>query len=169
MSSGVQNLLDSVLNDGARPSKFEVYFSFKDPNTGISSTDIVFLGKTTSFPSKSHSPVDFKYKGRKIPIKGQVKYNQVWDCTFYLTEDHKLKYVFDNWMESLDNIHYGSINSKGLRDAIVANHAGYTTDITIIQKDFDGVNNMAQYVIHNAFRILRKYQRSFRFYCFVFV
>jgi len=151
MSSGVQNLLDSVLNDGARPSKFEVYFSFKDPNTGISSTDIVFLGKTTSFPSKSHSPVDFKYKGRKIPIKGQVKYNQVWDCTFYLTEDHKLKYVFDNWMESLDNIHYGSINSKGLRDAIVANHAGYTTDITIIQKDFDGVNNMAQYVIHNAF------------------
>jgi len=151
MSSGVQNLLDSTIGDGARPSKFEVYFTFRDPNTGISENDIVFLGKTSAFPGKQHTPIDFKYKGRKIPIKGQVKYSHVWDCSFYLTADHKLKYVFDNWIESLDDIHYSTSTSKGLSDAIVAHRNNYVTDITIMQIDFDGTKGLAKYVIHNAF------------------
>jgi len=154
MSAGVQNILDKIIGDGARSTKYEVYFSFVDSAVDITEEDLIYMGKTASFPGKSHTPVNFSYKGRKIPIKGQVKYTQVWDCSFYLTEDHRLKHAIENWLESLDNIHYDASVNKGLSTAISAKKQSdgkYVTDIHIFQKDFDGVNNRAKYVLHNAY------------------
>lgn len=159
MSSIVQNMLQNALGDGARATKFEVFFQFTNPKTGISDDDLIALVKTTNFPGKSHTTIDFKYKGRSIPIKGQTKYSQTWECTFYLTEDHKLKYAFENWIEALDqkhNYYYDYELAAAGVDETQRLHSvtnNYTTTINLFQKSFDDKTQRAKYTLYNVFPI----------------
>ena len=159
MGSAVQNLLAGALGDVARATKYEVLFSFTDPKSTIPKDDLIIMGKTASFPGKSHTIVDFKYKGRSIPIKGQTKYTQTWECSFYLTEDHRLKKSFENWVEALDENHNyqdvnGSEGTNGIR-RIQGQHnsSGYTSSIFLYQKNFDDSASTATYELLNAFPI----------------
>jgi len=156
MSSAIQNLLENTLGDLARSAKYELVFSFTDTKVALTETDIVVMGKTASFPGKSHRTIDFKYKGRIIPIKGQVKYQQTWDCTFHLTEDHMLKKLFEDWIEALDQKHNypDTGTAKGI-SKLQATHdkTGYTTTIHMYQKDFYDDLSRAKYAIFNAFPI----------------
>lgn len=152
MSSKIQNLLDLALQDGARSTKFECQINFKSPMLFGNNKEIVALVKTSQFPGKSHEIIDFKFKGRTAPIKGQVKYENTWACTFYLSQDHKLKKAFDEWIESLDQRH----NIKNIsQDVYVAQSTndseGYFTSFSIEQKDFHGDQTTAIYELFNVF------------------
>lgn len=147
MANYIQNILSNVLEDGARSAKFECYINFRLPD-GYDSRKVGYLVKTSKFPGKSHDLIDFKYKGRSVPIKGQVKYDGTWTCTFYLTEDHKLKKAFEDWIESIDQIH-------NYYESSVLKPREYLQTFTITQLDFDLTPNnpKAGYILYNCFPI----------------
>ncbi len=150
MSSSIQNLLDSVVQDGARSTKFECHINFNSPNLYID--NIFALVKTSQFPGKTHDVIDFKFKGRSTPLKGQVKYDNTWTCTFYMTQDHKLKGAFENWIESLDQKHNIKNIGKKIDDAQYFNDlVGYSTILKIMQMDFTGNDTTAVYELFNVF------------------
>jgi len=153
MSDYIQNILQNTIGDGARSTKFEAFFAFTDINNQISKEDQITMCKTSSFPGKSHTTIDLKFKGRSIPIKGQTKYTQTWDCTFYLTEDHRLKKAFENWIEALDQQHnYLDVSESTVLPALQGKHFnGYTTELLVYQRNFKDDANTAEYTLHNAF------------------
>lgn len=156
MSSAIQNILARTLGDLARATKYEVFFAFTDPKSQLDKDTLIAMGKTASFPGKSHTTIDFKYKGRSVPIKGQTKYTQTWECTFYLTEDHKLKNAFENWIEALDQKHnYFDVTESDSIPGMQAKHStsGYTTELFIYQKNFYDDAETAEYILHNAFPV----------------
>lgn len=152
MSSVVQNLLDNVIGDGARPSKFECYIHFVYPPLFAAKDDIYAHVKTSQFPGKSHEVIDIKFKGRSIPVKGQTKYDNTWSCTFYLSQDHKLKKAFEDWIESIDQTHNIKRLTNDVQSAQAANSAlGYVTNMQIAQMDFHGYQQTAVYTLYNVF------------------
>lgn len=153
MSSAIQNVMQRALGDAARASKFEALFQFTNPATPPSDADLMAMVKTASFPGKSHSTIDFKFKGRSIPLKGQTTYTQTWECTFYLTEDHKLKNAFENWIEALDQKHnYVDVGSDpNLAETQRIHKESYTTSINIFQKNFNDDAETAKYTLFNVF------------------
>jgi len=154
MSSAVQNILHNTIGDGARSAKFNVMFSFTNPKANPDSSALIAQGKTSSFPGKSNTTIDFKYKGRTIPIKGQVKYTQSWECTFYLTEDHTLKHELENWIEALDQQHnyLNPSDTKSVRETQISHNAhGYTQTAYIYQRDFEDARDTAKYTLFNVY------------------
>lgn len=155
MASVVQNMIDGVLKDGARSTKFECEINFAGANIFGAEKDITVLAKTTQFPGKTHEIIPLVYKGRTIPIKGQTKYENTWSCTFYLSEDHGLKKAFEDWIEAIDQVHnIKSIDDNKVKSA--QSHfaaSGYTTTLNVAQMDFHGDKQTAVYELHNAFPI----------------
>jgi hypothetical protein len=148
MSSIIQNVLDSVIGDGARSTKFECYININKPGLIEDESTIFAQVKSSFFPGKSHTTIDLKYKGRNIPIKGQVKYDNSWSCTFYNTQDHKLKKVFEDWIESLDHHHNIKAVSSGVEESKTMD---YASSFKIAQLDFDGSQTTAIYELFNVF------------------
>jgi hypothetical protein len=157
MATHYQNLMNSTLGDGARATKFDVQMFFSSPNILTDFEVSRFLAKATSMPGKTHDVIDFKYKGRSIPIKGQVKYNQTWDITYYLTEDHRFKSEIELWMESLDqkhNYHYRLADVNGLADAQRYNNDNrYTGSGKVVQKNFNNDQDTAVYTLYNMYPV----------------
>lgn len=157
MATHYQNLMNSTLGDGARATKFDVQMFFASPNILTDSDVSRFLAKTAQMPGKSHEVIDFKYKGRSIPIKGQVKYGQTWEVTYYLTEDHKFKSEIELWIESLDqqhNYHYRLSDIKGLQSAQKYNSdSRYFGSAKVVQKNFENTQDTAIYTLYNLFPI----------------
>ena len=153
MASTIQNILHNTIGDGARASKFECYIMFSNPALGPATEEILYLTKTSQFPGKTHTPIELKYKGRTIPIKGQVQYENTWSCTFYLTENHKLKRDFEVWLEALDQVQNLSNSLPSDVKSTQAYHSanGYVVDLKIAQMDFHGYEQNVVYVLRNAF------------------
>ena len=153
--SSVANLIQTAIGDGARTTKFDVAFQFTNPSMFPSAKNVAVMVKTTAFPGKLHQTIDFKYAGRSIPIRGQVKYTNTWECTFYLPQDHSIKKGFESWIDALDETVYfeNTPNANVSRARSLHNRRGYTTDIAIYQLDFTGQNQVARYILHNVFPI----------------
>lgn len=160
MPTYIQNLLNGALGDGARATKFDCDIIFSNAQLFPDKDTMRTLVKSTNMPGKNHDIIDFKYKGRSIPLKGQVKYNQSWECTFYLTEDHKLKNAFEVWLEALDQKHNYINDTSAIAglDATQAAHGNaiaidYTSTVHLFQRNFDNSQITAQYYLRNVFPI----------------
>ena len=152
MASVIQNMIHGVLNDGARKTKFDCIINFNSLGLFSNSRDIATLIKTSNFPGRTNDTIDFKFKGQSIPLKGQNKFDNTWSCTFYLTQDHKLRQAFEKWMESLEQVHNKFKVTSDVRSAQGHNFAnGYSTTAQIIQLDFDGSQQTAVYELYNVF------------------
>lgn len=151
MSSVVQNMLENVIGDGARATKFDCMINFNGTGLFAAENDIYALVKTSQFPGKSHEVIDLKFKGRTIPIKGQTKYDNTWTCTFYMTEDHALKVAFENWIESLDQVHNIKRVDSDVYNAQQANNSGYAGMMHIAQADFHGSEQCVLYTLNHCF------------------
>jgi len=153
MSSVIQNMLDGVIGDGARSSKYECFIAFNRTGLFRKESDVYAFVKTSQFPGKSHEVIDFKYKGRTIPIKGQTKYDNTWTCTFYLTEDHRLKKAFEDWIESIDQVHNiaETVSSDVYAAQKANNDNGYETSMKIAQLDFHGTQETVVYELVHIF------------------
>lgn len=95
------------------------------------------------------STVDFKYRGRTIPLRGIPKYNNTWSCTLYLQEDHELKLVLERWMNQATAERY-SLSSESPRVKQLRDSGIYKT-IKVIQRDFTDQVNMIEYELKNVF------------------
>ena len=157
MATYIQNLLNNVLGDGARATKFEIDIIFSNPSLYEDASAVNTLCKSTTFPSKSHSKLDLKYKGRNIPLKGQTAYSQSIEMTFFLTEDHKLKHAFETWIEAMDQKHNytNDLKRNPLLEETQSWHDEfeYTSSLRLYQKNFDGDRNLAEYTVYNVFPI----------------
>ena len=154
MSSVIQNLLHQSLGDAARSTKFECVINFDNAlGSNEDGRSLKYHVKTSQFPGKSNEVIDLKFKGRTIPIKGQVKYDNTWSCTFYLSEDHSTKTLFENWIESLEQVHNFLNAGQRLDDSVeMAKQSNqYTSELQIEQKDFHGEETTSVYILHNAF------------------
>lgn len=151
MSSAIQNILQNVVGSGARSTKFQCYIYFPITELFTNVNDIYAMVKTSQFPGKSHDVIDLKFKGRTIPIKGQVKYDNTWSCTFYLSDDHKLKFAFEDWIESLDQQHNLKSVTPTVERAQINNLNDYTSTLWIAQNDFHGENETALYELNRCF------------------
>ena len=153
--SSAGSLINAALGDGARSTKFDVAFQFSNPTMFPSAQNVAVMVKSATFPSKMHQTIDFKYAGRSVPIRGQIKYTNTWECTFYLPQDHSIKKAFESWIDALDEMVYfeesPSANVSSTR--AIHNKKGYTKDIAIYQLDFTGTQQIARYILHNVFPI----------------
>lgn len=154
MSTIVQNLLQSALGDGARSTKWDVAFAFTNPTMFPSAQNVAMMCKTTALPARGMSTIELKYKGRTIPIRGQVKYPQRWECTFYSDSAHKLKNAFETWIEAMDEtVHYEEVNQYTSDTITLHGKQGYVKDIAIYQESFDETQNSCRYILHNVFPV----------------
>lgn len=152
MSSVVQNILENVIGDGARATKFDCMINFNGTGLFAAENDIYALVKTSQFPGKSHDVIDLKFKGRTIPIKGQTKYDNTWTCTFYMTQDHALKVAFENWIESLDQVHnIKRVDSDVYMAQQSNNNNGYDGMMHIAQMNFHGDQQCVLYTLNHCF------------------
>lgn len=142
MSSIIQNSLNAALGDGARSTKFECMVNF--PRAVSTEEEVVMLGKSASFPGLTARPIELKYRGHTIPIKGQVNYGNTLSVTFLLTENHKLKLDLYNWMHMMDpnNIIDAGYNLKPKQ---------YRQLIQVAQLNFNNDTITMIYNIENAF------------------
>ena len=153
MSTTIQNLLQSALGDVARASKWDVAFSFTNPDIFPSAKNVALMCKTTQFPARGMTNIELRYKGRSIPVRGQVKYTQRWECTFYCDSANKLKKGFETWIEAMDEtIHYSDNLGQDVQNTIsIHNNTGYVKDIAIYQESFDESQNSCKYILRNCF------------------
>lgn len=154
MSSAIQNLMNNVLGDGARNTKFDILFPLV--TNKLSDQFVTTSVKSASFPAKSHDPIVIKHKGRPVNVRGISKFTQTWDCTFYLTADHALKAEFELWIEALSGInnYMNDTEIPNLRDTKIDLHgagAYYFSDIIIWQSDFEEKTQTAKYTLKHAF------------------
>ena len=59
--SSTSDLIHAAIGEGARSTKFDVAFQFTNPSMFPSAQNVAVMVKTTSFPSKYHQTIDFKY------------------------------------------------------------------------------------------------------------
>lgn len=152
MATTVQNLLQKALGDGARNSKWDVAFSFSSPDVFPSAENVAVMCKSSSLPARGMQKIDLKIKGRTVPVRGQVKYSNDWQCTFYSDPEHKLKHAFETWINACDEgLQYGDPDNDTITN--IKDHAnhGYTTEISVYQCDFDETRNACRYILYGVF------------------
>lgn len=152
MSNVYQTKFNKFLRDGARPAKFAL-FGISSPfggNAHIDNDLIVGLLKTSQFPGMSNEIIDLKFKGRSIPIKGQTKFDNTWNCSFYLEETHSLRFLFMDWITAMDQIHnFGKVSSEVMT---YQQSSKYTSEIILSQVNFDDdTQQTADYKLYNVF------------------
>lgn len=141
------DLLDSILGDAARPSKFRAEINFPSAISqeyGAEKLDILL--KSTAIPGRKTDSIIFMYLGKPIPIKGQTKYDQNIDMSFYLEENHGAKFGFEKWIDSLDNFGYSESS-----DSVSTSNGQYRGEVKIYQYDFNTATDMICYTLYNVF------------------
>lgn len=148
MANVVQTMINNAIGDGARSAKFDCIIGL-DSFSGGSKLISAFV-KTSQFPGISNEIIDFKFKGRNIPLRGQTTHGQTWTCTFYMDEMHSLKLAFEAEIEGLDSNVYMDPHGP-VSKALNKKSKNYTSTMTIVQLDFDGTQQTAVYNLYNVF------------------
>lgn len=144
MANIFQNNINKYLKDAARPAKFEIYMTppediSLDISMNSSSTSnaklkdaelsraIPYFCYAASFPGITSEAIEYKYKGKTIPIPGVSTPNQTWSATFYNDEKHGIRKFFKNWIERSSPHNYNDSQAK------IYNQTG----LTIYQYDYE--------------------------------
>jgi hypothetical protein len=160
MSSKLQNLIQKTLGDGARAAKFAIHLNIPSSSKGtpaISENILNILCKSSSYPGKTIEPINITYKGRSIPIPGQVKYSQTWELTFYLEENHSSRLYFLDWMQALNNANESyyvgatSGQTATMRKGNNNNKSQNIKDLSVKQLNFDMDKSTAEYTLYNCY------------------
>lgn len=160
MSDLIQNKLNSVVGDVARPTKFKcaifppstVKFNIslnggdaspKDVSSNQAAEYLDYFCFSSSFPGVSADTLDFKYKGRNIPIKSVQNYEQTWTATFYNDERHAVRKLFIDWV-LLGQRHQYTTNLSTEKNEEFPS-------ISIYQLDYELTKDMVIYSMMNVY------------------
>ena len=141
MSFNVSTFRANLLNDGARPSLFEVVLPFPagvytaptggtaaagiaNPQVGTSSFS--FVCRATTLPADSISSIVIPYFGREIKVAGTRTFTQ-WTCTIINDESFSVRNNLELWMNAI-NSHAGNIRTPAF-----APPAAYQADAIVKQ------------------------------------
>jgi len=111
------NELVSIVNSGARGNKYRITIPVVEANF---SRKFDFMVQSTTFPSKTITPVEVFIKGRKVQLRGETNLENTWDLTFYNTVDMKARRLLLEWMDEVHKNQWSpdSINQGPLRDVL---------------------------------------------------
>ena len=109
------NYANSILHnsggDLSRPSKFVAMITVPEVMKSKMSTDVIdILCKTFTIPNIKIDPIEIKFKGHTLPVRGRVNFEQNVSVTFLLDENHELRQLFKDWIEGLDPRYMGKIS-----------------------------------------------------------
>lgn len=153
MSDIIQNTINSVISDGARPSKYRCEVTL--PSIfGNQERDMDVICKSAVFPTKTNEVIFIKYKGRNIPIPGQERFGHTMDLTFYMDEKHSHKVIFEEWMNGMNFENYAKNShpeTNTVRDSQKDALSNAKTEIRLTQLNFDGDLDKVTYVFHDVF------------------
>lgn len=157
--SNYRRLLENALNQGARSTKWNVIVP---DASGHADVTLSLLAKDVGLPGLGVKPITMKYKGRDIPIAGQVTETNSFSITFLVDQEHKIRKYFEDWILKFDarghrtsfvDSAYESQLKRGVRD-----ERTLYRNITILQYAFDAdvepdtkSKPVAQYTLYGCF------------------
>ena len=149
MADVIQNLIHSVLDDGARASKFGCIILLPPEIENQDTLALDILCKVATIPGRSIDVIDFKHRGKSIPVPSQEKFAQSLDVSFYLEENHNSRIMFEKWINGLTIDNYASSVFPETR--AVSQTFGLVNQLVLHQLDFEGEKQMAVYTFYNVF------------------
>lgn len=166
MADFFQNKINQYLGDISRSAKFHIVI---EPPTGLSleiskpnelnaknnltgaefNNAIQYFCTAGSFPGLTGETIEFKYRGRTIPIPGVSNPNQTWTATFYNDEAHGIRKFFKDWIERTQMWSYKSddINTERTQDSFIGSY------IAVYQWDFELKNKTVIYYLYQPFPV----------------
>jgi len=153
MSDIIQNLINDVLKDGARPTKYRcevvIPYSFTE-----NAKNLNVICKASAFPTKSNEVIMVKFRGRNIPVPGQEKFSHSLDLTFYLDAKHNYKIFFEEWAQALNyDAYQGTLANepKNLQKQEMDSLKSAKTKILLTQLNFEGDLDEVSYEFYDVF------------------
>ena len=95
--------LMNIMQGGARSNKYRIVVPIVRDNF---SEDFDFMAQSTTFPSRTITPVEVYIKGRKVQMRGETNLENTWDVTFYNTDTMDARLMFLLWMEEVHKNQY---------------------------------------------------------------
>ena len=127
MAFNVNQFRSTLVNDGARPSLFEVVMTLPPILGAVPLTnDIIFRVKATSLPGDGVSSISVPYFGREVKIAGTRTFPD-WSFTIINDEDFVARRNLEAWLNAI-NSHVGNLRSPAALSA-----ASYQADALITQ------------------------------------
>jgi len=128
MAFNVNQFRATLVNDGARPSLFEVIMSLPPIlGAGVPLTnDIIFRVKATSLPGDGVSMIEVPYFGRTIKIAGTRTFPD-WSFTIINDENFIARRNLETWL----NLINGHVSNLRAPQALAA--ASYQSDAIVTQ------------------------------------
>jgi len=91
----ISQLIQTVYS-GARSNKYRITIPVIETEF---SRKFDFMVQSSTFPSKTITPVEVIIKGRKVQIRGETNIENTWDLTFYNTNDMEARNLLLGWMD----------------------------------------------------------------------
>lgn len=146
MPFDVNTFRSTLVNDGARPSLFQVFMTLPPVLGQVPlSPDISFKIRASSLPGDTLNSISIPYFGREIKVAGTRTFND-WSFTVINDEGFVARNNLETWM-NLINSHVGN-----LRDINAQSAASYQADAIVTQFSKVGVP-LKSYRIVGAFPI----------------
>jgi hypothetical protein len=126
MAFNVNQFRATLVDDGARPSLFEVVMSLP-PILGAAplTNDIIFRVKATSLPGDGVTPIVVPYFGREIKVAGTRSFTD-WTFTVINDEDFVARRNLETWLTAI-NSHVSNLRSPAALSSISYQADGYIT------------------------------------------
>lgn len=151
--------IENILKNGARTTKWDVIVP---DMSGSKEQKMSLLAKDVSLPALGTKTVILKYKGRDIPVAGQVKHANDFSVTFMVDQEHSVRKYFEDWILMFDARGYQSsfVDSRyeGTLRSKISGESSLYRNITIMQYPFDAeispTSNekpSAQYTLYGCF------------------
>ena len=113
MAFNVNQFRATLVNDGARPSLFEVVMTLPPILGAVPLTnDIIFRVKATSLPGDGVSSISVPYFGREIKVAGTRTFPD-WSFTVINDENFLIRNNLELWMSGM-NSHVGNLRNPAL-------------------------------------------------------
>ena len=135
MAFNVNDFRASLINDGARPSLFEVVMTLP-PLVGIGAVldqELRFKARATSLPGDTVSSISVPYFGREIKVAGTRTFPD-WSITVINDENFRIRNNLERWMSGLNS----HVNNR--RAASLTTAGSYQTDAWVYQFSKSGGN-----------------------------
>lgn len=154
-----RKLLENALNQGARSTKWNVIIPDANGQTDVT---LSLLAKDVSLPGLGVKTITIKYKGRDIPVAGQVSETNEFSVTFLVDQEHKIRKYFEDWILKFDARGYNtSFVDSGYESQLkgsIGDERILYRNITIMQYQFDAdiepdtkAKPTAQYTLYGCF------------------
>lgn len=92
--------ITSTLGHGDRGNKFaiDIPWIFSGSDASKYKTLTTNLVKSTELPAAELQVTEIMHKGRKLPIRDTLNFNNIWEVTFYVDSLYDIKTMMEEWM-----------------------------------------------------------------------